>query len=88
MSFAMGIAPLLAFFLPGLLLAVAGAALSSTLAQGRTAGQVLAGVNAAVVGVLAAALFSPVWPKASPDAADILVTVATYGALQSGKLPP
>jgi chromate transporter len=87
-TLAMGCITLIALFLPGLLLAVAGAGLSEAVARTPRAGSVLAGVNAAVVGVLAAALYAPVWVSAAPDLPDVLVIAATYAGFQSRQLTP
>ena len=51
---------LLAIFLPGLLLVSAALPFWQALAARNDAARVLAGVNAAVVGLLAAALYDPV----------------------------
>jgi chromate transporter len=48
---------LLSLFLPGLLLAVAGLSLLGRIARNRITGAIIQGVNAAVVGLLVAALF-------------------------------
>lgn len=84
---AMGVAAMLALFLPGLLLAVAGAGYATSLARMPRAGAALAGLNAAVVGLLAAALYNPVWTSAQPDLANGLTLVVAFAGLQSGKLP-
>jgi chromate transporter len=79
---------LLAIFLPGLLLAVAGSSLWTALAHrtGLRAG--ITGVNAAVVGVLAAALYRPVWTSAVADAADIAVAAGALLLLVTQRVPP
>ena len=41
----------------------------------------LRGVNAAVVGLLLAALYDPVWTSAVTDAADVLLAAACFGLL-------
>ena len=75
-------------FLPGLLLAVAGAALWGSLARHATARAALAGVNAAVVGILGAALYDPVWITAVRGAADAVIAGGALLLLMSGKAPP
>jgi chromate transporter len=79
---------LVAIFLPGLLLAVAGSSLWAALAHrtGLRAG--ISGVNAAVVGILAAALYDPVWTSAVHDAADIAVAAAGLLLLMTQRVPP
>jgi chromate transporter len=79
---------LLSIFLPGLLVAVAGVALWSRLARHPRLGAGLAGVNAAVVGLLAAALYNPVWTTAVRDAADAAVAIIALALLQRWKAPP
>lgn len=48
----------------------------------------LRGVNAAVVGLLLAALFNPVWTTAIKNRADFGLAVVAYGLLALWKLPP
>src|SRR5882757_63305 len=52
---------LLAIFLPGLLLAIAGLSLWTRLAHINGSQTILAGINTSVVGILGAALYNPVW---------------------------
>jgi chromate transporter len=75
-------------FLPGLLLAVAGAVLWSRLAQQRAVRAATSGVNAAVVGILAAALYQPVWVGAVRGAADVAVAAVALALLQGLRAPP
>jgi chromate transporter len=79
---------LVAIFLPGLLLAVAGSALWTALAHRTRLRAGIAGVNAAVVGMLAAALYDPVWTGAVHDAADIAVAVGALLLLMTQRVPP
>jgi chromate transporter len=60
-------------FLPGLLLAVAGLSLWRRLERHRRVRAAMVGVNAAVVGILAAALYNPIWTTAVGDGADVAV---------------
>jgi chromate transporter len=48
----------------------------------------LRGTNAAVVGLLLAALYDPVWTKGIHGAADIIVGLAALGLLHFWKAPP
>lgn len=48
----------------------------------------LAGVNAAVVGILGAALYDPVWTGAIHSRADFCLALAAYGLLVVGRVPP
>jgi chromate transporter len=74
-------------FLPGLLLAVAGAVLWSRLARRRAVRAAMSGVNAAVVGILAAALYQPVWVSAVRSGADVAVATAALALLQGLRAP-
>jgi len=79
---------LVCIFLPGLLLAVAGAALWSGLARYGRVRAALAGVNAAVVGILAAALYDPVWTTAVASLTDAGTAIVGLLLLERWKLPP
>jgi chromate transporter len=48
----------------------------------------LIGTNAAVVGLLAAALYRPIWTGAVESAADVVVVVAGLALLVTGRVPP
>jgi chromate transporter len=60
-------------FLPGMLLAVAGLSLWGRLERHGRVRAAMAGINAAVVGILAAALYNPIWITAVRDGADVAV---------------
>ena len=75
-------------FLPGLLLAVAGVSLWGRLAAHRPVRAAMSGVNAAVVGILAAALYDPVWVSAVHDGADVAVAAAGLVLLVALRAPP
>ena len=79
---------LVAIFLPGLLLAVAGSSLWTALAQGTHLRAGITGVNAAVVGILAAALYDPVWTSAIHGPADIAVAAGALLLLMTQRVPP
>jgi chromate transporter len=79
---------LIAIFLPGLLLGIAGVSLWHRLARYPAVGSALAGVNAAVVGILAAALYDPVWTTAVRNGADAAIALAALLLLQGWKVPP
>jgi chromate transporter len=72
---------LLAIFLPGLLLVAGALPFWRALGARDGAARSLAGVNAAVVGVLAAALYDPVWVGAVHGGADIAIAVAAFALL-------
>ena len=48
----------------------------------------LRGINAAVVGLLLAALYQPVWTSTIKNAYDFLFALAAFGLLVIWKLPP
>jgi chromate transporter len=79
---------LLAMFLPGLLLSLVGLSLWSRFARAPTALAMLAGINAAVVGLLAAALYNPIALTAIHSAFDAGVAVTGFGLLQWRRVPP
>ncbi|WP_439893348.1 chromate efflux transporter (plasmid) [Ralstonia sp. 25C] len=75
-------------FLPGLLLVSAALPYWQAM-RGRPAmASVLAGVNAAVVGLLATALYSPVWTSAVHSARDFAVAAIAFLLLVRWKVPP
>jgi chromate transporter len=75
-------------FLPGLLVAVAGASLWSRLACHRNVRAGLAGVNAAVVGLLGAALYDPVLITAVHVGTDAAIAVIGLALLERWQAPP
>ena len=79
---------LVAIFLPGMLLAVAGLSLLGRVVGSTTANAMLAGVNAAVVGLLAAALYNPVWVSAVRSVVDVGIVLLALILLQRFKTPP
>jgi chromate transporter len=79
---------LLSIFLPGLLLALAGVSLWRRLADHPRAGAAITGVNAAVVGILAAALYNPVWVSAVRDGADVAVAALGLVLLEAMRAAP
>ena len=46
------------------------------------------GINAAVVGLLLAALYDPVWTSGVRSAGDFVLALAAFALLVSWKLPP
>jgi chromate transporter len=79
---------LFAIFLPGLLLAIAGLSLWSRLIDIPGAQASILGVNAAVVGVLGAALYDPVWTTAVRGGLDVVAAVAGFILLERWRCPP
>src|SRR5581483_1404620 len=79
---------LVAIFLPGLLLALTGLSAFGRIARRPVATSALAGVNAAVVGLLAAALYYPVWVSAVHSWTDVGIVGAAFLMLQRLRAPP
>lgn len=79
---------LIAVFLPGLLL-VAGALPYWDRLRARASAQyALRGANAAVLGILVAALYDPVWTGAVRGAADFALALGGFVMLARMKMPP
>ncbi len=85
---AFGVLALVAIFLPGLLLIAALLPFWSGLRQRRWMQSCLAGVNAAVVGILLAAFIRPVCSSAVHSLFDLVVALAALVLLVRYKLPP
>lgn len=66
---------LVAIFLPGFLLVSSALPLWHCLATHPMASRVIAGINASVVGLLAAALYDPVWVSAVEGVTDVLIAL-------------
>jgi len=79
---------LAAIFLPGALLVLGTLPFWSALRQWALARRVLAGINAAVVGLLAAALYDPVFVEGITDGRTMALAVAAFVALNVWKAPP
>jgi chromate transporter len=79
---------LLAIFLPSWLLIVGALPFWHQLRAKSWTQAALRGANAAVVGVLLAALYNPVWTEGVRSAQDAATAVAAFGLLQWWKLPP
>jgi chromate transporter len=79
---------LIAIFLPGMLLAIAGVALWNRLVRIAAARAMLAGINAAVVGILAAALYDPVCTSAIRRGTDVVVAICGFVLMQRWSAPP
>lgn len=76
-----------AVFLPGFLLVLAVLPAWGRLAAHRGARHAVAGVNAAVVGLLAAALYDPVGKHAIAGPLDLAVAATGFAMLASGRVP-
>ncbi len=79
---------LVAVFLPSFLLVIGAMPFWEELRRRATAQAVLRGVNAAVVGLLLAALYRPVWTSGIADAADFALAIAAFLLLFMWQTPP
>jgi chromate transporter len=79
---------LIAIFLPGLLLAITGLSLLGRVANSKAVNAALAGINAAVVGLLAAALYNPVWVSAVHAPVDVAIVLVAFVLSLRFKVPP
>jgi chromate transporter len=79
---------LVAIFLPGLLLVWAALPFWGSLRTSVGIRRALTGTNAAVVGILLAALYTPVWTSAITAPVDIVVAGGALALLLTGRVPP
>jgi chromate transporter len=77
-----------AIFLPAFLLVVGSLPLWEAMRTRPAVQSALRGVNAAVVGLLLAALYTPVWTSAITRPADVAVALAAFGLLLLWRVPP
>jgi chromate transporter len=87
-SFGFGMLCLLAIFSPAWLLIGGALPFWNALRAKRYVQASLAGANAAVVGVLLAALYSPVITEGVRDRYDVALSICAFGALEHWKAPP
>jgi chromate transporter len=83
-----GLLCLLAIFAPSFLLVIGILPFWSDLRRSRRVRSALAGVNAAVVGLLAAAFYDPVWSRGILSVGDLALALAAFGLLTCWKVPP
>jgi chromate transporter len=79
---------LVAIFLPGLLLVYGMLPFWDTLRSRQSAQAAMRGANAAVVGILGAALYSPVWTSAVLAPRDFALALGGFLLLTVWKAPP
>ncbi|MCQ4287075.1 chromate efflux transporter [Pseudomonas stutzeri] len=79
---------LVAIFIPSFLLVFGVIPFWDRLRANRRVQAALGGVNAAVVGLLLAALYDPVWTSAIFSPSDFALALVALVALMAGKLPP
>ncbi|MCD0501482.1 chromate efflux transporter [Bordetella petrii] len=83
-----GMLCLAAIFTPSFLLVAGALPFWETLRHARHARAALAGINAAVVGLLLAALYDPIWTSAILSPQDFALALLAWLALARWKLPP
>ena len=83
-----GMLALFAIFLPSFLFVMGALPFWSVIRSHNEFQSALRGVNAAVVGILLAALYQPVWASAILSPADFALGVVAFGLLMFWKLPP
>ena len=79
---------LIAIFLPAFLLVVGALPFWDVLRTRAAFQSALRGINAAVVGLLLAALYHPVWTSAIHAPADFALALAAFGLLTLWAMPP
>ena len=79
---------LVAIFLPSFLLVIGALPFWDALRKRRWAQSALSGVNAAVVGLLLAALYQPVWTVGITSAEDFALAIAAFLLLFMWRAPP
>jgi chromate transporter len=79
---------LIAIFLPSFLLVIGGFPAWSLIRRNPSFLASLRGVNAAVVGLLLAALYNPVFTSAVESAEDFSIAITAFGLLAFWKTPP
>lgn len=83
-----GAVALAAIYLPSFLLLFGVLPYWDRLRESAAFQRALIGANAAVVGLLAAALYQPIWTGAIESAADVAIAIAGLGLLVIGRVPP
>ncbi len=79
---------LLGIFLPGILVLIGTLPFWNMFRQRSGAQAVMRGVNAAVVGLLAAALYNPVWTNSVGSSKDFAVALVGFILLTVWRAPP
>ncbi len=87
-GFAGAMIALVAIFVPSFLLVVGALPFWDEIRQIKAMQTALLGVNAAVVGLLLAALYNPVWTSAILSPADFALAIGAFTLLVFWKLPP
>ncbi|MCF7980068.1 MAG: chromate transporter, partial [Chromatiaceae bacterium] len=79
---------LLGIFLPGMLLLMGVLPFWGRLREQQAARAAMAGANAAVAGILGAALYQPLWTSALGSGADFAIALSGFVLLTAWKAPP
>ena len=79
---------LIGIFLPGVLILIGDVAVLGRVAKARRARAVMRGVNAAVVGLLGAALYNPVWTSSVRSPGDFAIALVGFVLLTVWRAPP
>jgi len=79
---------LIGIFLPGMLILVGTLPFWDTFRRKAAAQAIMRGVNAAVVGLLGAALYSPLWSSSVHTTADFGLALAAFVLLTAWRAPP
>jgi chromate transporter len=83
-----GLVLLAAIFLPGALLVAAALPFWESLRRRPGVRNLIAGVNASVVGILLSALYDPVWTSAIRDRVDFGLALLLFGLLVYARWSP
>jgi chromate transporter len=83
-----GLLALVAIFLPSFLLVIGTLPYWEALRRESTMQRALSGINAAVVGLLLAALYDPVWTSSIKSKADFAIALAAFALLVFWRLSP
>ncbi len=75
-------------FLPGFLLVSAALPFWQSISSNAKTKGIIAGVNAAVVGILGAALYDPIFTAGIPSVNEVIIAIIGFGILNSLKLSP
>jgi chromate transporter len=79
---------LIGIFLPGILILLGTLPFWQSLRKGAHAPAIMRGVNAAVVGVLGAALYNPVWTSSIRTSSDFAIALTSFALLTAWRTPP
>lgn len=84
----LGLLATMAIFLPSFLLVTGALPFWDEIRRRASFQAALRGINAAVVGILLAALYDPIWTKAILGPADFGLALAAFGLLMFWRVPP